>query len=141
MDPNASEVFYRVITKNGNGPAKVYNDDLLEKLDCPLLLCWGEYDPWIRPAAADKIQALKPSCTRISIDAGHCPHDEPAVEARAAAAFTASMGWTMWLTGGHVIEHMPVFGDHYPSRAYAYPPTFFIYDNTVTTALAHTTLT
>jgi len=76
LDPNASEVFYRVITKNGNGPAKVYNDDLLEKLDCPLLLCWGEYDPWIRPAAADKIQALKPSCTRISIDAGHCPHDE-----------------------------------------------------------------
>lgn len=76
LDPNASEVFYRVITKNGNGPAKVFNDDLLEKMDCPLLLCWGEYDPWIRPAAADKIQALKPSCSRISIDAGHCPHDE-----------------------------------------------------------------
>jgi pimeloyl-ACP methyl ester carboxylesterase len=76
LDPNASEVFYRVITKNGNGPAKVFNDDLLEKMDCPLLLCWGEYDPWIRPAAADKIQALKPSCNRVSIDAGHCPHDE-----------------------------------------------------------------
>jgi pimeloyl-ACP methyl ester carboxylesterase len=76
LDPNASEVFYRVITKNGNGPAKVFNDDLLEKMDCPLLLCWGEYDPWIRPAAADKIQALKPSCERVSIDAGHCPHDE-----------------------------------------------------------------
>ena len=76
LDPNASEVFYRVITKNGNGPAKVFNDDLLEKMDCPLLLCWGEYDPWIRPAAADKIQALKPTCERVSIDAGHCPHDE-----------------------------------------------------------------
>jgi pimeloyl-ACP methyl ester carboxylesterase len=76
LDPNAAEVFFRVITKNGNGPAKVYNDDLLENLDCPLLLCWGEYDPWIRPAAADKIQALKPSCTRVSIEAGHCPHDE-----------------------------------------------------------------
>jgi len=76
LDPNASEVFYKVITKNGNGPAKVTNDDLLENLDCPLLLCWGEYDPWIRPAAADKIQALKPSCERVSIDAGHCPHDE-----------------------------------------------------------------
>lgn len=76
LDPNASEVFYRVITKNGNGPANVYNDDLLEKIDCPLLLCWGEYDPWIRPAAADKIQALKPSCSRININAGHCPHDE-----------------------------------------------------------------
>jgi pimeloyl-ACP methyl ester carboxylesterase len=77
LDPNASEVFYRVITKNGNGPVNVYNDDLLEKIgDCPLLLLWGEYDPWIRPAAADKIQALKPSCSRISINAGHCPHDE-----------------------------------------------------------------
>ena len=76
LDPNAAEVFYRVITKNGNGPAKVTNDDLLERLDCPLLLCWGEYDPWIRPAAADKIQALKPSSERVSIDAGHCPHDE-----------------------------------------------------------------
>jgi len=76
LHPNASEVFFRVITKNGNGPANVFNDDLLEKIECPLLLCWGEHDPWIRPAAADKIQALKPSCTRISIDAGHCPHDE-----------------------------------------------------------------
>jgi len=76
LDPNAAEVFYRVITKNANGPAKVFNDDLLEKMDCPLLLCWGEYDPWIRPAAADKIQALKPSAKRVSIDAGHCPHDE-----------------------------------------------------------------
>ena len=76
LDPNASEVFFRVITKNGNGPVNVFNDDLLENLDCPLLLCWGEHDPWIRPATADKIQALKPCCTRISIDAGHCPHDE-----------------------------------------------------------------
>ncbi len=76
LDPNAAEVFYRINTKNGNGPAKVTNDDLLERLDCPLLLCWGECDPCIRPAAADKIQALKPSCERISIDAGHCPHDE-----------------------------------------------------------------
>ena len=76
LDPNAAEVFYRVITKNANGPPKVFNDDLLEKVDCPLLLCLGEFDPWIRPAAADRIQALKPSCKRVSIDAGHCPHDE-----------------------------------------------------------------
>mmetsp|Transcript_21591 Transcript_21591/g.30241 ORF Transcript_21591/g.30241 Transcript_21591/m.30241 type:complete len:365 (-) Transcript_21591:264-1358(-) len=75
LDPNAAEVFYRVITKNANGPG-VYINNLLEKLDCPLLLCWGEKDPWIRPAAADKIQELLPQSTRISIDAGHCPHDE-----------------------------------------------------------------
>jgi pimeloyl-ACP methyl ester carboxylesterase len=46
LDKNAAEVFYRVITKNGSGPA-VYIDDLLEKLDAPLLLCWGEHDPWV----------------------------------------------------------------------------------------------
>lgn len=76
LDPNASEVFYRVIKKNGAGPVNVYNDDLLEKAECPILLCWGESDPWIVSATADKIQKLKPSCSRVSIDAGHCPHDE-----------------------------------------------------------------
>ena len=77
LDPNAAEVFYRVITKNGGGPA-VFVDDLLARLDNnkPLLLAWGESDPWIRPAAADKIQALYPNSRRVSIDAGHCPHDE-----------------------------------------------------------------
>ena len=75
LDPNAAEVFYRVITKNGSGPS-VYVDDLLKNLECPLLLCWGEYDPWIRPQAADKVQSLYPAAQRVSIDAGHCPHDE-----------------------------------------------------------------
>ena len=41
--PNAAEVFYRVITKNGSGPS-VFVDDLLAKMECPLLLCWGEFD-------------------------------------------------------------------------------------------------
>jgi pimeloyl-ACP methyl ester carboxylesterase len=75
LDPNAAEVFYRVISSNGSGPS-VFVDDLLEKMQCPLLLCWGEQDPWIRPAAADRIQALYPMAKRVSIDAGHCPHDE-----------------------------------------------------------------
>eukprot|EP00562_Extubocellulus_spinifer_P027902 CAMPEP_0178656962 /NCGR_PEP_ID=MMETSP0698-20121128/25109_1 /TAXON_ID=265572 /ORGANISM="Extubocellulus spinifer, Strain CCMP396" /LENGTH=371 /DNA_ID=CAMNT_0020299063 /DNA_START=20 /DNA_END=1133 /DNA_ORIENTATION=+ len=77
LDPNAAEVFYRVITKNGGGAA-VFVDDLLARLDNskPLLLAWGESDPWIRPAAADKIQALYSNSRRVSIDAGHCPHDE-----------------------------------------------------------------
>jgi len=74
LHPNAAEVFYRVITKTGSAP--LYFDDLLVKLKCPLLLCWGEKDPWILPAAADKIQALYPASRRVSVDAGHCPHDE-----------------------------------------------------------------
>lgn len=74
LDPNAAEVFYRVIVKNGSGPQK-YVDDLLNNLECPLMLCWGEEDPWIRPQAADRIQMLY-ECERFSVDAGHCPHDE-----------------------------------------------------------------
>lgn len=74
FDPNAPEVFYRVITKTAG--ASVTVDDCLETLECPLLLCWGEYDPWIRSAAADRMQALYPTAKRVSIDAGHCPHDE-----------------------------------------------------------------
>jgi pimeloyl-ACP methyl ester carboxylesterase len=91
LDPNAAEVFYRVISKNGSGPG-VYIDDLLENLECPLLLCWGEYDPWIRPQAADKVQALFPKAQRVSIDAGHCPHDEaPEAVNTAIRNFAASI--------------------------------------------------
>lgn len=74
FDPNAPEVFYRVITKTAGAAVTV--DDCLETLECPLLLCWGEQDPWIRSAAADRMQALYPAAKRVSIDAGHCPHDE-----------------------------------------------------------------
>ena len=82
-DPNAAEVFFRVITKNTNGSG-VYVDDVLEKLDCPLLLCWGELDPWIRPETADKIQKLYPRAIRASINAGHCPQDEAPTAVNAA---------------------------------------------------------
>lgn len=75
FDPNAPEVFYRVITKTASGRG-VTVDDCLEALECPLLLCWGEQDPWIRSAAADRMQALYPAAKRVSIEAGHCPHDE-----------------------------------------------------------------
>lgn len=89
LHPNAAEVFYRVITKNGSGPG-VFVDDLLGNLECPLLLCWGEYDPWIRPQAADRVQALYPAAQRVSIDAGHCPHDE---------------GKPAWYTGSSSLSH------------------------------------
>lgn len=75
QDRNAAEVFYRVIKRNGAGP-ELYVDDLLSVMTMPLLLLWGEKDPWIRPRAADRIQALYPRAQRVSVDAGHCPHDE-----------------------------------------------------------------
>lgn len=67
--PNAPEVFYRVISKNGNGPPK-FIDDLLGSLTVPLLLLWGNQDPWIGPRSADMIQALYPSASRVDVDAG-----------------------------------------------------------------------
>jgi pimeloyl-ACP methyl ester carboxylesterase len=84
LDASAAEVFYRVITKTGSGK-QAYVDDIIKELDCPILLAWGESDPWIRSAAADKIQRLHSEfheddesswIKRVSINAGHCPHDE-----------------------------------------------------------------
>jgi len=70
QDPNAAEVFYRVIARNGNGPPKTV-DELLETLQVPLLLLWGQMDPWIRPQAADKIQALFPKALRVNVNGGN----------------------------------------------------------------------
>lgn len=81
--PNAPEVFYRVVAKNGNGPPK-FIDDLLLTLKVPLLLLWGNSDPWIRTGAADMIQELYPAATRVDLNAGHCPHDESPAEVNAA---------------------------------------------------------
>jgi len=94
LDANAAEVFYRVITKNGSGP-QAYVDDILAQLECPVLLAWGEQDPWIKSAAADKIETLYAQfhgadgatqkwCKRVSIGGGHCPHDEAPEEVNAA---------------------------------------------------------
>lgn len=42
----------------------------------PVLLLWGELDPWCTPAIADRIISYYPDATRINVMAGHCPHDE-----------------------------------------------------------------
>ena len=46
QDPNAAEVFYRIITGKGT-PV----NQLLARLDKPLLLLWGAQDPWCGPPA------------------------------------------------------------------------------------------
>lgn len=89
--PNAAEVFYRIITENGSGP-DIFVDDLLAKLQVPLLLLWGMQDPWIRPGAADRIQQLYPAAQRVEVNAGHCPHDEaPEPVNQAIASFAQSV--------------------------------------------------
>eukprot|EP00904_Undaria_pinnatifida_P005704 jgi/Undpi1/2263/HiC_scaffold_13.g05649.m1 len=92
LDPNAPEVFQRVILRTG-GPG-ITVDDLLDGFKSPMLLLWGELDPWIRPAAADKIQALYPAAKRFSVQAGHCPHDEaPEVVNGALIDWLKSIGY------------------------------------------------
>jgi pimeloyl-ACP methyl ester carboxylesterase len=89
-DPNAPEVFYRIVKRNGNGPPREDRsiDALLSRLECPLLLCWGESDPWIVSATADRVEqvcgALGVAARRVSIDAGHCPQDENPTAVNAA---------------------------------------------------------
>ena len=70
-----SHLMNRIVSRNGNGPP-IYIDDLLATTKVPLLLLWGEKDPWIRSSSADAIQELFPEARRVSIDAGHCAHDE-----------------------------------------------------------------
>lgn len=51
-------------------------DSVLSKLSCPLLLLWGDLDPWVGSAKATRIKEFYPNTTLVSFQAGHCPHDE-----------------------------------------------------------------
>lgn len=72
-DRGAAEVFNAVF-KTSQGE-KV--DVMLEAMQCPLLILWGEKDPWIN--AKDRGQKFRehyPQLTEYYLKAGHCPHDE-----------------------------------------------------------------
>lgn len=72
-DRGAADVFNAVFkTRQGE---KV--DVLLNKMQCPLLLLWGEKDPWIK-AREKGVQFLQyyPQAVEHYLEAGHCPHDE-----------------------------------------------------------------
>ncbi|XP_024522813.1 uncharacterized protein LOC9640926 [Selaginella moellendorffii] len=75
-DPNAAEVFYRMISRFLFQPSDLSLEKLLRDLDCPLLVLWGESDPLAPSSKADKIQALYNDATLVKLQAGHCPHDE-----------------------------------------------------------------
>lgn len=52
-------------------------DVLLEQLTHPLLLLWGEADPWMNAQQRGaKFRQYYPSLTEYYLKAGHCPHDE-----------------------------------------------------------------
>ncbi|KAK4262152.1 hypothetical protein QN277_027741 [Acacia crassicarpa] len=75
-DPNAGEVYYRLMTRFMMNQSKYTLDSVLSQLSCPLLLLWGDLDPWVGPAKAKKIKEFYPNTTLVNFQAGHCPHDE-----------------------------------------------------------------
>jgi pimeloyl-ACP methyl ester carboxylesterase len=74
-DPGAQRVFASVLTAPpGPTPA-----ELLPRVQVPLLVIWGEADPWtpIAGAAIYKKYTESAPLTFVSIpNTGHCPHDE-----------------------------------------------------------------
>ena len=72
-DPQASQVFALVFQSPKGEPV----DILLQQLTKPLLLLWGEGDPWINARSrGDKFRQHYPQLTEYYLKAGHCPHDE-----------------------------------------------------------------
>lgn len=72
-DRGAPGVFASVF-KNPQGEK---NDILLQQLNCPLLMLWGEKDPWMDAnTRGAKFRQYYPSLTEYYLEAGHCPHDE-----------------------------------------------------------------
>jgi pimeloyl-ACP methyl ester carboxylesterase len=72
-DRGAAQVFASVF-KTPQGE-KV--DVLLKQLACPLLMLWGEGDPWMNARERGaKFRQHYPHLTEHYLQAGHCPHDE-----------------------------------------------------------------
>ena len=75
-DPGAQKVFASVLT----APAGPSPTELLPKVKHPLLVIWGEDDPWTPIAGAAIYQQQSetgPDVEFVGIpNAGHCPHDE-----------------------------------------------------------------
>lgn len=72
-DQGAAEVFASVFKT----PQGEKIDILLNQLKCPLLMLWGEGDPWINAREkGQKFRQYYPNLTDFYLKAGHCPHDE-----------------------------------------------------------------
>ncbi|CAM0944914.1 unnamed protein product [Alopecurus aequalis] len=83
-DPNAGEVYRRLMSRFVANQTQYTLDKLLGKLSCPLLLLWGDLDPWVGPAKAARIHDFYANSTVVNLQAGHCPHDEAPEQVNAA---------------------------------------------------------
>ncbi|MBD2253218.1 alpha/beta fold hydrolase [Nostoc parmelioides] len=72
-DAGALDVFVSVFSS----PQGEKVDVLLKQLTCPLLMLWGEADPWMNARErSQKFRLYYPELTEHFLRAGHCPHDE-----------------------------------------------------------------
>ena len=72
-DPGAPQVFASVF----KSPQGEKIDTLLKQMECPLLMLWGEGDPWINAKERGaKFRQHYPKLVEYYLEAGHCPHDE-----------------------------------------------------------------
>ncbi len=72
-DSGALDVFVSVFST----PQGEKVDLLLKQLTCPLLMLWGEADPWMNARErSQKFRQYYPELTEHFLTAGHCPHDE-----------------------------------------------------------------
>ncbi|WP_413358483.1 alpha/beta fold hydrolase [Prochlorococcus sp. MIT 1201] len=80
LDPGAFQVFRNVFQARGLRGKAI--DELFNDLQAPLLLLWGDGDPWLRNAKAkqDKFRTYAREASlevkEVLLNAGHCPHDE-----------------------------------------------------------------
>jgi pimeloyl-ACP methyl ester carboxylesterase len=73
FDVGAFDVFVSVFST----PQGEKVDMLLKQLNCPLLLLWGEADPWMNARErSQKFRQYYPELSEHFLTAGHCPHDE-----------------------------------------------------------------
>jgi len=76
-DPEAAAAF-AALFKAERGE---YVDTLLAKMTCPLLLIWGDEDPWMDTYSRGALfQKYYTALEEHHIHAGHCPHDDAPVE-------------------------------------------------------------
>ncbi|MGF1521299.1 MAG: alpha/beta fold hydrolase [Leptolyngbyaceae cyanobacterium] len=72
-DPGAARVFASVF-KSPRGDTV---DALLQRMQAPLLILWGEGDPWMNARQrSEKFRQHYPHLQEHFLQAGHCPHDE-----------------------------------------------------------------
>lgn len=72
-DEGAAQVFASVF----KSPRGETVDTLLSQMRCPLLLLWGEGDPWMNTRDRGALfRKYYQNLTEHYLQAGHCPHDE-----------------------------------------------------------------